>query len=239
MYLPINSSGATSISLANAGQVINLKAGEKFRLKFNYGNEDANEVIKVTSENSSDYYVSINGHDIKASNRGSRKFVAQTGSGATYDFVVNVITVDKLEVAAKPAKVVYYLGEELDLAGLVIQSLYSDESLETITDYTITGFDSTRPGKNIVEVGWADLTGKTHTATFELEIVDPNANPYDLGDANLDGTLNIKDATSIQKNIAGLEEFTEQQKSLADFNADTVVNIKDATAIQKKIAGLI
>lgn len=60
-----------------------------------------------------------------------------------------------------------------------------------------------------------------------------------LGDVNLDGSLNIKDATSIQKFIAGLEEFIAEIKSLADYNADGDVNIKDATAIQKKIAGLI
>lgn len=59
-----------------------------------------------------------------------------------------------------------------------------------------------------------------------------------LGDADKDGQLNIKDATAIQKNIAGLLEFDSEQTSLADFNADSEVNIKDATAIQKKIAGI-
>ncbi len=60
-----------------------------------------------------------------------------------------------------------------------------------------------------------------------------------LGDADKDGQLNIKDATAIQKNIAGLLKFDSEQTALADFNKDNEVNIKDATAIQKKIAGLI
>ncbi len=60
-----------------------------------------------------------------------------------------------------------------------------------------------------------------------------------LGDADKDGQLNIKDATAIQKNIAGLLKFDSEQTALADFNEDNEVNIKDATAIQKKIAGLI
>ncbi|MBE6734058.1 MAG: hypothetical protein E7563_01780 [Ruminococcaceae bacterium] len=60
-----------------------------------------------------------------------------------------------------------------------------------------------------------------------------------LGDADKDGEVNIKDATAIQKKIAGLITFDAEQNLLADFNQDTDINIKDATAIQKKIAGLI
>ncbi len=60
-----------------------------------------------------------------------------------------------------------------------------------------------------------------------------------LGDADMDGQLNVKDATAIQKFIAGLLDFIEEQKSLADFNGDGDINVKDATAIQKRIAGLI
>ena len=59
-----------------------------------------------------------------------------------------------------------------------------------------------------------------------------------LGDANEDSNVNIKDATAIQKHIAGLATLTETGTKLADVDASTIVNIKDATAIQKHIAGL-
>ncbi len=59
-----------------------------------------------------------------------------------------------------------------------------------------------------------------------------------LGDANEDSNVNIKDATAIQKHIAGLALLTETGVKLADVDASTIVNIKDATAIQKHIAGL-
>lgn len=59
------------------------------------------------------------------------------------------------------------------------------------------------------------------------------------GDANLDGYINIKDATAIQKVAAGLEELASiQARWCADVNLDGYVNIKDATAIQKYVAGL-
>ncbi len=60
-----------------------------------------------------------------------------------------------------------------------------------------------------------------------------------LGDAYKDGVVNIKDATFIQKVIAGLEQFqSEFDSKAADVNYDGTINIKDATVIQKHIAGL-
>lgn len=58
------------------------------------------------------------------------------------------------------------------------------------------------------------------------------------GDVNRDGTLSVKDATEIQKNLAMLTNFDEVQTTLADTNLDNTVNIKDATLIQKVLAKL-
>lgn len=59
-----------------------------------------------------------------------------------------------------------------------------------------------------------------------------------LGDANLDGEVNIADATEIQKNLAGIINFTEVKKLNSDFNVDGIISIADATAIQKWLAGI-
>ncbi len=59
-----------------------------------------------------------------------------------------------------------------------------------------------------------------------------------LGDANEDAAVNIKDATAIQKHVAGLITLSETGVKLADVDSNTTVNIKDATAIQKHIAGM-
>ncbi len=60
-----------------------------------------------------------------------------------------------------------------------------------------------------------------------------------IGDVNMDGNLNVKDATAIQKHIAGINILGIQNLAVADYNYDSSINIKDATAIQKKIAGLL
>ncbi len=59
-----------------------------------------------------------------------------------------------------------------------------------------------------------------------------------LGDADDDGVVNVKDATAIQKKVAGLE-VTSYNDAVADADEDGSINVKDATAIQKWVAGLL
>lgn len=54
-----------------------------------------------------------------------------------------------------------------------------------------------------------------------------------LGDADLDGYVNIDDATNIQKYLVSLEEFNVEQKVAADVNENGSIAIDDVTAIQK------
>jgi len=95
--------------------------------------------------------------------------------------------------------------------------------------------------KDFVIYGYKDTAAEAYATEYGFKFVDLDAPvpKYELGDVNRDGNVNVRDATAIQKNIAGLMEFDSEQTALADFNLDTFVNVKDATAIQKKIAGLI
>ena len=56
------------------------------------------------------------------------------------------------------------------------------------------------------------------------------------GDVNLDGKIDINDATLIQQFIAEIKELSANQKTIADIDESGDVNINDATAIQFKIA---
>lgn len=57
-----------------------------------------------------------------------------------------------------------------------------------------------------------------------------------LGDVNSDDELNITDATAIQKHLAKISNFSEEQLPPADFDYDGDISIKDVTQIQKSIA---
>lgn len=62
---------------------------------------------------------------------------------------------------------------------------------------------------------------------------------YIYGDADLNGKVNVKDATTVQKYAAKLIELDETAFAQADVTGDSKVNVKDATAIQKLVAKLI
>lgn len=74
-----------------------------------------------------------------------------------------------------------------------------------------------------------------YSAGAESEFVKPEKFIY--GDVDMDGVVTVKDATAIQKGLAGLEYLTAVQRYLADPNGEGVT-VKSATAIQKHIAGL-
>ena len=70
-------------------------------------------------------------------------------------------------------------------------------------------------------------------------VLGVSAAKYEVGDVNLDGKVNIKDATAIQKHLAELSKLSSEQLAYADVDYSGKINIKDATFIQKMIAGLV
>ena len=57
-----------------------------------------------------------------------------------------------------------------------------------------------------------------------------------IGDTNLDGYITISDVTAIQRHIAELDIFSEEQLAAADTNGDGKVDITDATHLQMYLA---
>lgn len=56
------------------------------------------------------------------------------------------------------------------------------------------------------------------------------------GDVNLDGAVDIRDVTLIQRALAQFETLTPEQCMTADTDGDGSVTVDDATALQRKIA---
>ncbi|MGN0491477.1 dockerin type I domain-containing protein [Ruminococcus sp.] len=99
------------------------------------------------------------------------------------------------------------------------------------------------------------LSGKTikvegDTATIRLvtdgsvvyygfSLTDLKINYGVVGDSNLNGKIDIKDATAIQRHLANIEVFNDIQLAAADVNADGTVSIKDATLIQMYCAEIV
>ncbi len=63
--------------------------------------------------------------------------------------------------------------------------------------------------------------------------------PRYWGDVDYSGEVNIKDATTVQKFIAGVLDKGTPLMQDADFDCDGVITIKDVTDIQKYLAGIL
>lgn len=58
------------------------------------------------------------------------------------------------------------------------------------------------------------------------------------GDVNDDGIISVDDITEVQKYLAKISEFSQEELIIADYNGDGKVNILDVTDIQKMLAFL-
>lgn len=63
--------------------------------------------------------------------------------------------------------------------------------------------------------------------------------PSLIGDVNGDGVISIADATDLQKYLANIVNFDDEQLAAADADGDGSVSIADATQIQKYLANII
>jgi ABC-type branched-subunit amino acid transport system substrate-binding protein len=79
---------------------------------------------------------------------------------------------ESIVITAEPTKVEYNLGEELDLAGLAVKAVYSDETeVElAVADLTVSGFDNATASEQTITV-----TYEGKTVTFTVNVFDPNA----------------------------------------------------------------
>ena len=72
--------------------------------------------------------------------------------------------------------------------------------------------------------------------TVNGRVIVDKSTPVLIGDANLDGTVDVKDVTAIQRYLAELTVFTDKQLTAADTNGDGSVDIADATHLQMFLA---
>lgn len=105
-----------------------------------------------------------------------------------------------------------------------LKSITIPSSVSSISDNAFEGCDG--------------LTIRCYRGSYALQYAWDNGidfeiiNPLELGDVNLDGRVNVKDATYLQMFVVELVSFNPEQYSLADVNGDGSYNVSDATAIQ-------
>lgn len=164
---------------------VNLSASQLFAV-----------VIKYTTPQS-DYPVPVEApvpnYSSGASANSGESFISSVGTGNWYDIGYyddsNVcikaftggqsVTLQTIAITKPANKLIYQIGESLDLAGLEVTGTYSDGStrVETVTTANVTGFNSTQASAN--QVLTVTVGGKTTTYTIQIKTAtEPTVNCY-------------------------------------------------------------
>ena len=110
-----------------------------------------------------------------------------------------------------------------------LQYSSSDNKVVTVDENGI--LTPNKAGTAIITISCGDV--KTEV-TVTVKPSDKNL----LGDANLDGQVDITDATIMQLYAAEMTELSDLAKRLADVNSDGNVTVADVTQLQNYLAGV-
>ena len=125
-----------------------------------------------------------------------------------------------LNITKLPDKTSYVYGETLDLSGMQVTAVYSDYSVETVTDYAVT------PLQNAIGTQTVTLTYEGKTASFNVwvgkgELTDlilenaPNKRHYQTGEA-----LDLTGMILVAEYDSGYTEYVTDCEAEANLNEE-------------------
>ena len=126
-----------------------------------------------------------------------------------------------INIAQMPYKVTYVEGEDFDSEGLIVTARYSNNVVETITDYEITGYDSA-PGEKRICITYCEKT-VDFTVTVKEKIPEViTSSIYKVSDTAIS---KVTIGTSVEKLISGINEnkYIKVFKKDAEVSANEIV----------------
>ncbi|MBR3289287.1 MAG: dockerin type I repeat-containing protein [Clostridia bacterium] len=160
----------------------------------------------------------------------------QDGTGFGYLALAGCYVGDEITVLAQPNEGYRFVGwyrvnidynesgADTDMAGVSPNKAYLGEVISTAKSYTY---------KPCVTV----LPGDTEPLRYVCAVFEEGEDTALLGDANRDGSVDMKDVLTMRKYIAHLTDDIDL--AAADVNGDGSVDMKDVLLVRKFIARLI
>lgn len=111
------------------------------------------------------------------------KEITVTYKNHTATFKVLVYELQGIRITHYPEKTYYRVGETFDPAGLIVVVLRTDNTEKEITDYTVSGFDSSKAGVKTITVSYQTEIGGIETFIgydeFEIKVTKDGTNPFE------------------------------------------------------------
>lgn len=111
------------------------------------------------------------------------KTITVTYKTHTATFKVTVYDLSGIRITSFPSKVYYKIGETFDPSGLTVAEVRQDGTEKEITDYDISGFDSSTAGSKTITVSYnATVNGTSKfvgSDSFQIKVTNDGKNPFD------------------------------------------------------------
>lgn len=114
---------------------------------------------------------------------------------------------------------------------------YIDQTEGSNVKFTVYPYDLSETGSYGLYVSSTNM-GYTKVAEFSVTDSWEEA-PYTLGDVNMDGSIDVIDASLILRYAANLNTLTDTQKAAADVNGNNSIDVIDASMVLRYAANLI
>lgn len=125
------------------------------------------------------------GFEVSGFDSGSvgEKTITVTYKTHTTTFKVTVYDLSGIRITSFPSKVYYKIGETFDPSGLTVAEVRQDGTEKEITDYDISGFDSSSAGSKTITVSYnvtANGVSKfVGSDSFQIKVTNDGKNPFD------------------------------------------------------------
>lgn len=117
------------------------------------------------------------------SSSAGEKEISVTHKNYTATFKVTVYELKGIRISHYPNKIYYKIGETFDPSGLTVVEVRNDGSEKEITDYTISGFDSSKAGSKTITVFYNmtsdGITRFVGSDSFQIKVTNDGKNPFD------------------------------------------------------------
>lgn len=111
------------------------------------------------------------------------KTITVTYKTHTATFKVTVYDLLGIRITSFPSKVYYKIGETFDPSGITVAEVRQDGTEKEITDYDISGFDSSSAGSKTITVSYNTTTNGTSrfvgSDSFQIKVTSDGKNPFD------------------------------------------------------------
>ena len=153
----------------------------------------------------------------------------EDGNTMTATFQIEVVAeVTGIRISKFPQKVFYKVGEPLDLTGLEVVTVSGLGDEKTVTDYEVSGFDSSKAGSKTITVSYNTtsdgITKFIGSDSFQIKVTNDGKNPFDSNTGGGDTGETEEDSEPVYVTVHWIDgEFEDLTHENGGIKANTFV----------------